>query len=290
MNILYFILLAFFWGSAYIGVKYTLDVVPPYTSAFLRTFVGFLFFAIWYLIARKKVYLPLKTAWRPWLAGTLIMTLPFMFLYWGQRFIPAGTGGILNGTVPLWVFVIAALTIKGEDSFTWKKALGTLLGFGGLVLVFAPALQNLHAIDKHVLFGMVSLLCMAVCYALGNVFTKHILTGNITMEQNIFHQFWFSSVSLFVAALIVGEPLPSSDIFAPKVLISMLYVGVCSSALALLLLYKLLKEWGALKASAATYFVPVVAVALDYILNGTIPGTYTIAGLVVIIISLILIK
>ena len=290
MNILYFILLAFFWGSAYIGVKYTLEVAAPYTSAFLRTFVGFLFFAIWYLIARKKIYLPLKTAWRPWLAGTLIMTLPFMFLYWGQRFIPAGTGGILNGTVPLWVFVIAALTIKGEDSFTWKKAFGVLLGFTGLVLVFAPALQNLHAIDKNVLLGMVSLLCMAVCYALGNVFTKHILTGNITMEQNIFHQFWFSSVCLFVSALIAGEPLPSSAIFEPKVLISMLYVGICSSALALLLLYKLLKEWGALKASAATYFVPIVAVALDYILNGTIPGTYTITGMVVIIISLVLIK
>ena len=290
MNILYFILLAFFWGSAYIGVKYTLDVVSPYTSAFLRTFVGFLFFAVWYLIAKKKVYLPLKTAWRPWLAGTLIMTLPFMFLYWGQRFIPAGTGGILNGTVPLWVFIIAALTIKGEDRFTWKKAVGTLLGFGGLLLVFAPALQNFHSIDKNVLFGMASLLCMAICYALGNVFTKHILTSNITMEQNIFHQFWFSSASLFIAALIMGEPLPSSEIFSPKVLISMLYVGVCSSALALLLLYKLLKEWGALKASAATYFVPIVAVALDYILNGTIPGAYTISGMVVIIISLLLIK
>lgn len=290
MNILYFILLAFFWGSAYIGVKYTLDVVPPYTSAFLRTFVGFLFFAVWYLIAKKKVYLPLKTAWRPWLAGTLIMTLPFMFLYWGQRFIPAGTGGILNGTVPLWVFVIAALTIKGEDKFTWKKALGTLLGFGGLLLVFAPALQNFYAIDKNVLFGMASLLCMAICYALGNVFTKYILTGNISMEQNIFHQFWFSAASLLIVALIIGEPLPSSEIFAPKVFISMLYVGICSSALALLLLYKLLKEWGALKASAATYFVPIVAVALDYILNGTVPGIYTITGMVVIIISLVLIK
>ncbi len=290
MNILYFILLAFFWGSAYIGVKYTLDVVQPYTSAFLRTFIGFLFFAAWYLPAKKKVHLPLKLAWRPWLAGTLIMTLPFMFLYWGQRFIPAGTGGILNGTVPLWVFIIAALTIKGEDKFTWKKALGTLLGFGGLLLVFAPALQNFHAIDKNVLLGMSSLLCMAICYALGNVFTKYILTGNISMEQNIFHQFWFSAASLLIVALIIGEPLPSSEIFAPKVFVSMLYVGICSSALALLLLYKLLKEWGALKASAATYFVPIVAVALDYILNGVVPGIHTITGMVIIIVSLLLIK
>lgn len=285
MNILYFILLAFFWGSAYIGVKYTLDVVSPFTSAFLRTFIGFLFFAIWYLLAKKKVHLPLKLAWRPWLAGTLIMTLPFLFLYWGQRFVPAGIGGIINGTTPLWVFIIAALTIKGDDKFTWKRALGVILGFIGLVLVkgFAP-------VETSVLLGMLSLLCMAICYALGNVFTKYILTSNITMEQNIFHQFMFSSLSLLLITFFAGESLPSSAIFEPKVLISMLYVGICSSALALLLLFKLLKEWGALKASAATYFVPIVAVALDYILNGVVPGVYTISGMVVIIISLLLIK
>ena len=285
MNILYFILLAFFWGSAYIGVKYTLEVVEPFTSAFLRTFIGFVFFAIWYLIARKKVHLPLKLAWRPWLAGTLIMTLPFLFLYWGQRFVSAGMGGIMNGTVPLWVFIIAALTIKGEDKFTWKKSIGVLLGFIGLVLTkgFAP-------VETSALLGMGSLLLMAICYALGNVFTKYILTNNITMEQNIYHQFMFSSVSLLIVALLSGESLPSSAIFEPKVLVSMLYVGICSSALALLLLFKLLKEWGALKASAATYFVPIVAVALDYILNGVIPTSHTIAGMAIIIASLLLIR
>lgn len=285
MNILYFILLAFFWGSAYLGVKYTLEIVPPFTSAFLRTFIGFLFFAIWYLIARKKVHLPLKLAWRPWLAGTLIMTLPFLFLYWGQRFVPAGIGGIMNGTVPLWVFIIAALTIKGEDKFTWKRGFGVLLGFIGLVLTkgFAP-------VETHVLLGMGSLLLMAICYALGNVFTKYILTNNITMEQNIYHQFMFSSLSLLLVVFIVGEPLPSTAIFEPKVLISMLYVGICSSALALLLLFKLLKEWGALKASAATYFVPIVAVALDYLLNGVVPTSHAISGMALIIVSLLLIK
>ena len=84
--------------------------------------------------------------------------------------------------------------------------------------------------------------------------------------------------------------MPSFAIFEPKVFVSMLYVGICSSALALLLLFKLLKEWGALKASAATYFVPVVAVTLDYVLNGVVPGGHTITGMVMIIVSLLLIK
>ena len=160
-----------------------------------------------------------------------------------------------------------------------------MLGFIGLVLTkgFAP-------VETSALLGMGSLLLMAICYALGNVFTKYILTNNITMEQNIYHQFMFSSVSLLIVALLSGESLPSSAIFEPKVLVSMLYVGICSSALALLLLFKLLKEWGALKASAATYFVPIVAVALDYILNGVIPTSHTIAGMAIIIASLLLIR
>ena len=39
MNVFYFLLLAFFWGTAYVGVKYTVDVFDPYFSSFLRAFI-----------------------------------------------------------------------------------------------------------------------------------------------------------------------------------------------------------------------------------------------------------
>jgi len=292
MNIVYFLLLAFFWGTAYVGVKYNVDVMDPYLSAFLRTIIGFLFFWVWFIAKRKSVYLPVKKAWRPWAAGMLIMGLPFIFLYWGQQFVPAGTGGIFNGTVPLWVFIIAALTLKGEDAFTWRKAVGVLVGFVGLMFVFSPAVAKFagSSMDKMSFYGSVSLLLMAICYAAGNVLTKYILTKDITMEQNVFHQYLFSAVFLGIVCLAAGSHLPGKEILQPKVIISILYVAIFSSAVALLLLFKLLSVWGALKASAVTYFVPFVAIGSDMLLNGHVPGKYEVTGLLIIILSLVLIQ
>jgi len=293
MNYFYFFLLAFFWGTAFVGVKYNVGAVDPYVSAFLRVFIGFVFFTVWFLSARKKIFLPRKEAWRPWLAGFLIMGLPFVFLYWGQQFIPAGTAGIFNGTVPLWVFIIAALTLKGEDAFTWRRASGVLLGFAGLLLVLSPAIMrftNGMAHEKLALYGSISVLLMAVCYALGNVFTKYILSKNISQEQNIFHQHLFSMVFLFFMMLLGGAKMPGKEILEPKVLFSIFYVAIFSSAIALLLLFKLLKAWGALRASVVTYLVPIISLGTDFAVNGRVPGVYEIAGVFVIIFSLFLVQ
>ncbi len=293
MNVFYFLLLAFFWGTAYVGVKYTVDVFDPYFSSFLRAFIGFVFFTGWFLITKQSFYLPRKEAWRPWLAGMLIMGVPFIFLYWGQQFLPPGTGGIFNGTVPLWVFIIAAVTLKGQDRFTWRKAIGVIVGFIGLMFVFQPALQayTSASMDKMALYGSISLLMMAICYASGNVLIKYIMINKITWQQSVFHQYLFTTIFLFFVALIARAPLPSLEqALAPKVVISIFYVALCSSAAALLLLMKLLKEWGALRASLATYFVPFIAVGSDFLLNGRVPGKYEVIGMVIIIASLVLIQ
>ncbi|WP_428066402.1 DMT family transporter [Candidatus Proelusimicrobium volucris] len=293
MNVFYFFLLAFFWGTAYVGVKYTVDVFDPYFSSFLRAFIGFVFFAGWFLLTKQSFYLPRKEAWRPWLAGMLIMGIPFIFLYWGQQFLPPGTGGIFNGTVPLWVFIIAALTLKGQDAFTWRKAIGVVVGFIGLMFVFQPALvaYTSASMDKMALYGSISLLLMAICYACGNVLIKYIMINKITWQQSVFHQYLFSMVFLFIVSLLAGPKLPSLEqVLSPKVIISVLYVALCSSAAALLLLMKLLKEWGALRASMATYLVPFIAVGSDFLMNGRIPDKYEVIGMIIIIVSLVLIQ
>ncbi|MDR1684045.1 MAG: DMT family transporter [Elusimicrobiota bacterium] len=293
MNYVYFFLLAFCWGTAFVGVKYSVNTLDPYFSAFARVFIGFVFFTAWFLITKKKIFLPRKEAWRPWLAGWLIMGVPFIFLYWGQQFIPAGTSGIFNGTVPLWVFIIAALTLKGQDAFTWRKAAGVVLGLAGLFLVMSPAIAKFAdgaGQGKMVLYGSLSVLFMAFCYGAGNVLTRYILTKNITLEQNIFQQHLFSAVFLFFVMILAGAKMPGKELLQPKLLFALFYVALVSSALALLLLFKLLKEWGALRASLATYVVPFIALGSDFLINGRVPTGYELAGMIIIILSLALIQ
>ena len=117
------------------------------------------------------------------------------------------------------------------------------------------------------------------------------MINKITWQQSVFHQYLFSMVFLFIVSLLAGPKLPSLEqVLSPKVIISVLYVALCSSAAALLLLMKLLKEWGALRASMATYLVPFIAVGSDFLMNGRIPDKYEVIGMIIIIVSLVLIQ
>jgi drug/metabolite transporter (DMT)-like permease len=84
--------------------------------------------------------------------------------------------------------------------------------------------------------------------------------------------------------------MPGREILQPKVLLSILYVALFSSAAALLLLFRLLKDWGALRVSLATYLVPIIALGADFIINGRVPGIYDACGVVLIILSLTLVQ
>lgn len=291
MNVFYFVLLAFLLGTGFAGVAYSTDALGPYIFAFLRMFIGFIFFWLCFVITKKSVYLPRKEAWRPWLAGFLTMGLPFIFIYWCLRFMPSGADILFNGTVPFLVFIIAAFTLKGADSFTWRKAAGVIAGFGGLLCIMWPSVHNISgAMGSMPLSSGIALLALAVLYAVGCVLNKAIFKRDITLEQNIFHQYLFSMIFLLFAALLSGLQMPGKELLRPGLIFSVLYVSIFSTAVALLLLLKLIKDWGALKASAVVYLIPVVTVSGAFLLNGRMPRALEVVGAVLVIGALLLMR
>ncbi len=277
------------WGTAFLATKNIVDVIPPYWCTFLRVLAGLLFFAILYLIQRKSVRISLKEIWRPWLIGFMILLFPFAAISWGQRFVSPTIGGIFNGTVPMWSFIAGALILKGVDRFTWRRAVGVLVGLVGLLV---SAWQELTlGTDPWALYGCLAFLLMAWSYGLGNVLTKKIMVDNhsASIEANTFHQYVFSAVVLLAVALCT-ETAPSLSVFSTKVIISIICAGVFSSAIAFLLMVALIKRWGATRMASVTYFVPVVAMASDVIATHQMPTMNKIIGLCIIFISLILIQ
>jgi drug/metabolite transporter (DMT)-like permease len=97
-------------------------------------------------------------------------------------------------------------------------------------------------------------------------------------------------VFLFFVCLLAGAKMPGREILQPKVLLSILYVALFSSAAALLLLFRLLKDWGALRVSMATYLVPIIALGADFVINGRAPNIYEACGVALIILSLALVQ
>jgi drug/metabolite transporter (DMT)-like permease len=282
VDLLLFATLAAFWGGSFVAIKFAVDVFPPTFSAMLRVAVALAVLAAVFLGGRRKLGVPGPLLRRMWLAGLFAQGIPFAFLFWGERRISPGLAGIVNGTVPLWTFLFGLAL--GAESFTRRKTAGLVFGFVGIAVICAPVLNFSGTRDE--LLGTAAVFVMALSYGVGTRLTRSILSGKhpADFRANSFHQNCASFVFLAVVSLI-AEPWPSVAAVAasPAAVVSILYLGVCSTAAAFLIYFHLIREWGAVRASAVTYVVPVVALFWDYVFFRNVPPPSEILGVMAVL-------
>jgi drug/metabolite transporter (DMT)-like permease len=288
IDIVLFALLAAFWGASFVAIKFAVQVFPSTFSAMLR--VALALVVLFALFRRQKADLnvSLPTRRKMWLAGLFSQGLPFALLFWGEKRISPGLAGIINGTVPIWTFVFGLLVGNG-DVFTKRKTAGLLLGFAGIALICSPMLS--FGGTRGELAGTAAVFLMALCYGVGALLTRSLLSGaaKVDFRANAYHQNC-ASVVFLVAASFFAEPWPSfhAVFAAPAAVISIVYLGVFSTALAFLIYFHLIREWGAVRASAVTYVVPIVAVFWDYVFFRDVPGPFEIVGVAAVLSGVVL--
>ena len=281
--------LALCWGTAFLATKNIVDVIPPYWCTFYRVLAGLLFFVVLYGLQRKDLRIAPKQLWRPWLISFLLILFPFAAVSWSQRFISPTVGGIFNGTTPIWSFIAGAILLKGVDRFTWRRAFGVVVGLMGLLCITLPSL-NIQT-DPWFLYGCLGFIFMSWSYSLGNVLTKKIMVDNhsASIEANTFHQYLFSAVVLLLLAFCLETPPAAAD-FSAKVIVSIIFAGVFSSAIAFLLMVALIKRWGATRMASVCYCSPLIAMLTDMIFRHRFPHGHEVLGMCIIFISLFLIQ
>jgi drug/metabolite transporter (DMT)-like permease len=207
----------------------------------------------------------------------------------------AGIGGIINGTVPLFTAALTALPFSPyhdrKQRLGWKVVVGLLSGFIGLLIIFSPSLRESGA--KNDLWAVIAIVGMSICYSLSNVMNARILAPphKISITGNVFHQHAASLVFLTaLVPLLKPVSFDYSQVLAPRVLTSLLFLGIISGATSLLIYYYLIREIGAVKTSAITYLIPIGAVILDLLILGTEPHWTAIAGAAFILVGVLSIR
>ncbi len=288
VDVLLFALLAAFWGGSFVAIKFAVQVYPTTFSAMLRVALALVVLFALFLYQKADLKVSFPTRRKMWLAGLFAQGLPFALLFWGEKRISPGLAGIINGTVPIWTFVFGLLVGKGE-SFTVRKTSGLLLGFAGIAIICSPMLS--FGGTRGELAGTAAVFLMAICYGIGTLLTRSLLSGTAKADfrANAFHQNCASFVFL-VAVSFFAEPWPAlHTVFAsPAAVISIVYLGVFSTALAFLIYFHLIREWGAVRASAVTYVVPIVAVFWDYVFFRNVPSAFEIVGVAAVLSGVVL--
>ncbi len=291
INFALFIVLACLWSGSFIAIKEVVDVWPPIFSAAVRLGVALISLMLLIFCTRKNIKAPLTLRWKIWGIGFFSQAIPFSFLFWAERLVSPGLAGILNATVSIWAFLLSLIFLPRLNTFSLLKLFGLFIGIAGITVIFWPMLK--FSGNSANLLGALAVLAMAISYAIGALLNQYFLLGKTQIDffTNVCHQHWASFIFLLVFSLIFEKwPSLNTLISTSTPWIASLYLGVCSTAIAFLIYYHLIREWDAVRASAVLYVVPVLTLIWDYLFYGYVPNTAEICGVIIILLGVIFIQ
>jgi drug/metabolite transporter (DMT)-like permease len=265
------------FGSSFLFINVAVDTVPPLTLAAARTLLAAP--VIWLFLRLNGIRLPRPgRAWIPLLIiGLLTGAIPFATVAVGQRHIDSGLAGILFGAIPVFAIIVSHFLIP-DERLTADKALGALIGLGGVILVIGPeALAGLG--DQ--LLGQAATLVAALSYTLGAAYGR--LQSAVPPPLQAAGQTIGGAIILVPIALIFDAPWTLAP--GPLALGALVAMGIVSTALPSLLFFRLIGTVGATNTSLATFFIPVTAVALGALVLGEQLPPLSFAGLGLILLG-----
>jgi len=276
--------LGLIWGSSFLWIKIAVQEVDAFTLVGWRLLFGTLGMVA--VIALRRPDFPRRRS--IWLAlavqGIINTALPFVLISWGEKSIDSAVAAVLNSTVPLFTLVIAHFALHDEP-ITARKAIGLLIGFGGVLALMA---RDLEAGNLRVgIIGQAAVLVASVSYASASVFARRTMREVSPLVQ-AFVPMAFADALVWSAATQVGHPgrLPA----LPLTWVALVWLGLLGSCVAYLLYYHLLHAVGATRAVMVTYVFPVVGVALGVIFLNELTDWHLLAGGLLVVASLVVVN
>jgi drug/metabolite transporter (DMT)-like permease len=275
---LLFLALGFMWGSSYLFIKIGVEEggLPPFTLIALRLGIGFTILAAVVALAREPLPREPRMYGHLLVMAVINIVLPFWLITWAEQSVESSLASILNGTVPLFVIVIAALFLRDEP-ITVNRVVGLIVGFVGVVILTSRGLGSIGASN---LAGELALVASAISYAAGNVYARRNVQGLRPMIPAVF-QVGFALVITTAFAFALERPLERR--LNQDALIAVVWLGILGSAFAYLVYFRLLKRWGATRTSMVAYLLPVVGIVLGFlVLSEPIDGRLLVGTALVI--------
>jgi drug/metabolite transporter (DMT)-like permease len=297
-----FVSLALVWGSSFLFIKIGLDQgLPPFVLVSYRLASAALFLLV--VIRLTHGSLPrTRDAWsRLIVLGVVNVAVPFSLLTWGEQYTSSAIAAIGNGLVPLFAIVLASLVLHDEP-ITLNRLAGLVIGFVGAVLLASPSLGKGSGGGSQELVGELAIALASLSYACGAVYARHAITGRPIIDDPVRGPRPPTPVEIALPQVVVAGTVTTvlaiiteigqaDRVIAPPSLpawFAVLWLGLLGSGVAYLLLFRIIRAWGATRATLVTYIMPIVGIALGIAILGERLDPAEIAGTVLIIGGLLL--
>lgn len=280
-----FLLLALIWGANFIFVQWAAEHITPLQITLLRVVLGFL----------PILALGLATGALAWgharhLHHFAVMALIATALYYlafakGTVLLLSSVAGMLSGAIPLFTFLAAWAFLRAEP-LNARSAAGTLLGFGGILLIARPWAGTGAGVGAGagaglavggtnvagVLYMLAGSLSLGASFVYARRFVSPLGLSSVALAT---YQMGLAAVILAAVTPLGGIGAVFGDARAALGLI--VGLGLAGTGLAYVLYYLLVQRMGAVRASAVTYLPPVVALLIGVAAGEPVAGLDLVA-------------
>src|SRR3954451_5322223 len=211
--------------------------------------------------------------WGGFALGIANGAIPFTLIAWGERHIDSGVAAIANASMPIFV-VLLAIRFKPSETVRGLRLVGFLVGVVGVGVLAGVHPQG----GWWGVAGTLAVVVASVSYAVGSLWGQLLIhrTSGLVL-----------SASSMLGGLLVLLPfglgqLPSA-VPGWKATGSVIALAAIGTALAQILLYRVLRSDGAARVSLVTYLLPVTALFYGVLLLDEALTWEELAGMALIL-------
>jgi drug/metabolite transporter (DMT)-like permease len=287
--IIAFVALYSIWGSTYLGIRFSIETIPPFLMAGARFVLAGL---IMYVIALSSGGCRSKSTWANWRTSLIIGACLLLGGNGGvtisEQYIDSGLAALVVAIVPIYIVLLGWMTgmARRPAPIMWMGLAG---GFVGVGVLFGPGLHLHAAGGRNPAIGISILLVTSFIWSAGSLYSrgsKHAPSPFLTAAQ----QMICGGILLLVAGIVTGEvPRFHPASISMLSLGSFIYLVLIGAVVGYTAYIWLLRHCDPARVATYAYVNPIVAVLLGTLFAGETLTVRTFVAAALIIGSVALI-
>jgi len=288
--ILAFLTVYIVWGSTYFFIRKALNGFPPFLLGGIRFLLAALLMMVW-AVWKKEDLFDRSTMKSAAISGFLILFLGNGTVIFVEQYVGSAWVAIIISAAPLW-YVLYDRPHWSENFHSKSILSGLFLGLIGIFLLFLPNFRHAPTAETNPYerLALFAVILSSMSWVVGSLYVKYNKTRAPAMVNTIW-QLFFAGIYFFTGAGITGEYRQFSILSVSwEAWFSLGYLIVFGSIIAYSCFVWLMEVRSPAQVSTYAYVNPVVAVLLGVFLASEHINGLQIAGLLVILISVMLIN
>ena len=251
------------WGTTYLGIRISLETIPPALMGGLRwTIAGVLLGG--YVLMRGEP-LPSRKSW----GGIALMAFLLLGLGNGgvvvaEQWVPSGLTAVFIATSPFWMAGVEACLRDGER-LTRATALGLAVGFAGILVLVWPELSLGSTGSRQFLIGVLAMQIASLGWSLGSAYSRRQPRNDDVLGSTAL-QMLAGGLMMIAAGTVRGEWTELS--FSTRTVTALAYLSTIGAVGGFVAYTYALRHLAVSFVSLYAYINPVIAVALGVVVLG----------------------